>query len=170
MSLFVITIIGPDRPGLVESVADIVSRHQGNWMASRMAHLGGKFAGIVQISVPDGGVDGLLDDLRTLSSHGLSVQAEADAAETSPFETLEITLELVGGDRPGIVKEISHVLAERHVNVEELNTEYVSAPMTGKDLFRATAHLRLPAGLNVDDLRRQLEAVAHDLMVDIALK
>ena len=80
-----------------------------------------------------------------------------------------VQLELVGQDRPGIVREISRVLATQGVNVEELATECVAAPTTGQMLFRASAQLRLPAGVTQDSLRTALEAVAADLMVDIDL-
>ena len=169
MSLLVLTVIGPDRPGLVESIAEAITAHQGNWMESRMAHLGGKFAGILRVSVPASEVESLKSHLKELCEKGLYIHTETDTAERAEEEFLSVSLELVGGDRPGIVKEISHALAGRGVNVEELNTECVAAAMTGKSLFRAVAQLRLPPDLGVDDLRHELEKVAHDLMVDIAL-
>ncbi|MEM7014381.1 MAG: ACT domain-containing protein, partial [Verrucomicrobiota bacterium] len=46
---FVITVLGEDRPGIVESLAAAVADHGGNWIESRMAHLAGQFAGIVQV-------------------------------------------------------------------------------------------------------------------------
>jgi glycine cleavage system regulatory protein len=80
-----------------------------------------------------------------------------------------LQLELIGQDRPGIVREISRVLASQGVNVEELKTECVSAPTTGQSLFRASAQLRLPAGVSEASLRSALEAVAADMMVDVEL-
>ncbi len=47
MADLVLTLIGPDRPGLVEAVAEPIAAHGGNWLESRMAHLAGQFAGIV---------------------------------------------------------------------------------------------------------------------------
>ena len=48
----VLTLIGPDRPGLVEAVAEVIAGHGGNWLESRMAHLAGQFAGILRVEVP----------------------------------------------------------------------------------------------------------------------
>ena len=78
-------------------------------------------------------------------------------------------LELVGNDRPGIIKEISQALANRSVNVEDLHSEITSAPMSGEPLFKADIRLRVPADASIDDLRTALEAIAHDLIVDIDL-
>jgi glycine cleavage system regulatory protein len=80
-----------------------------------------------------------------------------------------VVLELVGSDRPGIVHKISEALAARGVNVDELNTECEGAPWSGDTLFKATARLRAPKGLDLDQLRESLEAIAADMMVDISI-
>ena len=80
-----------------------------------------------------------------------------------------VCLELVGQDQPGIVREVTRVLAESSVNVEELQTERTPAPGTGQLLFRATARLQLPVGVSEEALRQALEQVAADLMVDLRL-
>jgi glycine cleavage system regulatory protein len=77
------------------------------------------------------------------------------------------TLEIVGHDRPGIVREIARALSARAVNVEELSTERSSAPMTGELIFTARANVRLPPGMAAREVKRELEAIASDLMVDL---
>jgi glycine cleavage system regulatory protein len=78
-------------------------------------------------------------------------------------------LEIVGHDRPGIVREIARALAQQGVNVEELSSECVSAPMSGETLFKAQARLQLPPKCDAATLRRALEKIASDLMVDVSL-
>ena len=73
-------------------------------------------------------------------------------------------------DRPGIVREIARALAARGVNVEELRTHTSSAPMSGEALFHARARLRIPSDASLDTLRATLEAIAHELMVDVSLE
>ncbi len=166
----VLALIGSDRPGLVEALSDAVARRGGSWLESRMARLAGKFAGILRVEVPDAARAALEADLASLEACGLRivVEASADAATPLPVSRL-LDLELVGQDRPGIVREISQALASRGVNVEELVTDRVSAPMSGEALFRAHARLRSPTAVALNDLTAALEAVAHDLMVDVAL-
>ena len=89
--------------------------------------------------------------------------------EEAPTDQPRVHLELIGSDRPGIIRKISHALAERRVNVEELRTECDGAPWSGDTLFKASAELRVPTNLDLDDLRADLEEIAHDLMVDIKL-
>lgn len=173
----VLTVIGEDRTGLVESISHVVAAHEGNWLESRMARLAGKFAGVLRVAVPSARADELTAALRTLESQGLTVVVEKTALDVIGKPGLEdgaagfstFRLELVGNDRPGIVREISGALSRRGVNVDELDTECTSAPMFGTALFRARARLRLPSGVDVEDLRSDLEQLAHDLVVDLAL-
>jgi glycine cleavage system regulatory protein len=164
----VMTVIGADRPGLVDSVAQLVADHGGNWLESRMSRLGGQFAGILRVSVPTEQRAALTDTLRDLEARGLRVVVHDDVA--APPATGELRLlEVVGHDRPGIVRQISRVLAERRVNVEELSSEVASAPMSGELLFKAKATLRLPESLSPDSLQQALEWIAADLIVEISL-
>jgi glycine cleavage system regulatory protein len=167
-SLLVMTVIGEDRPGLVESVADLVASHGGNWLESRMSRLGGQFAGILRVEI-DGEKEGeLVANLKALSSRGLTVVVHSDRAESEPPAGRVRVLEIVGQDRPGIVRQISHALASHGVNVEELQTECASAAMTGETLFKARAKLRLPESADVEKIRQNLEKIASDLIVDIS--
>jgi glycine cleavage system regulatory protein len=166
MATLVLTAIGDDHAGLVRELSGVIADHGGNWETSRMAHLAGKFAGIVMVTVPDESAKALIRDLRPLEERGLlDITAEL-TTEPTPLESI-LTLELVGMDQPGIVRDISDALATRNVNIEELETETVAAPMDGGTLFKARAVLGLPAGLLVDELTEALEELAVQLMVEI---
>jgi glycine cleavage system regulatory protein len=164
----VLTAIGDDRPGLVESLSQAVADHGGSWQESYMAHLAGKFAGILRAEVPTDRAASLEAALRQLASTGLQVVVEASRHQAAG-EARSLLLELIGLDHPGIVRDISHALASRGINVDELTTELTNAPMSGEPLFKARVQLRLPADASIDDLRDTLEALANDLMVDITL-
>ena len=166
----VMTVIGRDRTGLVESVARIVADHGGNWLESRMCRLGGEFAGILRIHVPRDKESALVLALQNLQMQGLSVVVRPDPAAPGASPKRLASIEIVGHDRPGIVRQISAALARQGVNVEELETECASAPMSGEMLFKAVAKLQLPDACAVDGLRKELEKIAGDLMVDIALQ
>jgi glycine cleavage system regulatory protein len=163
----VMTVIGKDRPGLVESVASLVAQHGGNWLESRMCRLGGEFAGILRIHVGADQEQPLFQALKGLQSQGLSVVVHPDRAEPVAIGHKLAALEIVGQDRPGIVRQISSALARQGINVEEFSSECGSAPMSGETLFKAEAKLLIPDSCPVGELRRELEQIAGDLMVDI---
>lgn len=167
MATLVLTALGDDHAGLVRALSGVIADHGGNWETSRMAHLAGKFAGIVMVTVADDQADALIADLEPLEDL-LDITAKVSApAESAKAQSL--ILDLVGLDQPGIVRQISDALASRNVNIEELATETVAAPMEGGILFKARATLVLPRDLSADELTDVLEELAVQLMVDIEI-
>ncbi len=166
-SYLIMTVLGNDRPGLVSSLADTVTRHGGNWLESRMAHLAGQFAGIVRIECPSAAVDGLLHELHTPGIPGLTVQAARAAVEEPPCRRT-LTVAVLGHDRPGIVRELSAAIAMAGGNVEELTTGLESAPMSGQAMFRAQGVISLPENVASAQLTTAIESLGGDLTVDVS--
>ncbi len=169
MTSLVLTVIGPDKPGLVEMLAQTISDNGGNWLESGMSRLAGKFAGILICEIEAAKTDTLIHALTNLEQQGLKVTAERSDAQATCDQSQSFTLELVGHDKPGIVRDISSALAKRQVNVERLSTELVSGSMSAELLFKAEAELLAAADIDLDELQEALEAIASDLMVDISL-
>ena len=169
MASLILTVIGPDRPGLVRALAHAVAAHGGSWLESRMARLAGQFAGIVLVEGPDA----MLADLHALESEGLRIVvrtgATASHAAPSPFAPSgqRLAVEVVGNDRPGIVRDVARVLAAHGANIEELTTGVVSGSFSGETLFKATAFVRAPDEAAVAAIRSGLEFLGNEMMVDI---
>jgi len=168
MQTWVLTAIGPDRPGLVEALSDAIARHHGNWLESRMARMAGHFAGIVSVQVPPEHASDLTEALRTLAARGLEVSVTPSEIASSG-SVRSIAISLVGNDRKGIVRDVSAALARHAVNVDELVTEFTHGAMSGEAIFRASARVTIPAEVSMDSLRKELEKVADDLMVDLSV-
>lgn len=177
LATLVMTVIGSDRPGLVQMMATRVADHGGNWLESRMCRLGGQFAGIVRVEVAQERRDELLNALRSLEVDGLRAIIHADGTavegiggggkDYSPKSGALVSIELVGTDRPGILRSVSGVFAAHRVNVEELASERVDAAMGGGMLFQARATVFVPADVKLATVRADLEKIAADLMVDL---
>lgn len=164
----VLTLIGTDRPGIVDSVSEVVEQHGGNWLESRMAHLAGKFAGVLCVEVADENAAALEQALADLDVSGLKVIVErGDVSEAPSQRVMEI--DLLGLDRPGLVHEISTLLARRGVNVEELATDRPAAAHSGDQMFHARIRVVAPADAEIGTVRQALERLAGDLMVEIRL-
>lgn len=161
----VVTLIGADRPGLVSAVAARASACGANWMESSMARLAGHFAGIVRLQIDAAAVDALEAALRELEAEGLRLSvARGDEAEDARGT---LRLALLGQDRPGIVRDISAVLARRGASIERIETATASAPFSGEAMFRAQLDVHLPTDVSAAEVRRDLEALANELMVDL---
>jgi glycine cleavage system regulatory protein len=168
MASFVISVLGDDRAGLVEALSGVIADHDGNWEQSHMTQLAGKFAGVVLVSVPsqsEARFTAALDSLEHTGLLHLSFEKGREVRTTGP----SIEIRVVGNDHPGIVHELSRLLAGRNVSIDDLETTTSPAPMAGGHLFEAVARLRLPADLSSDTLVDAIGALAADLMVDVEI-
>lgn len=163
MKRLVLTVLAPDRPGIVREMAEVVADAGGSWLESRMATLAGRFAGILLVEAPAPSAAPLATALRALPGLKVTVD-EVETLDEAAAPEVEITV--VGTDRPGIVRRIASVLAAAGVNVESLETERRDAPVAGGRLFEARALVRLPAGVRADALQSEIEAIASDLIVE----
>lgn len=171
MATLVITVLGEDRPGLVSSLADVVAAHGGSWGRSQLAQLAGTFAGIVTVDVPGDRAEALaraVGDLEGLDTTVRSAVGTLDGGG-GPEEGATFHLDLVGHDQPGIVQQVSGVLAQQGVSVERLDTRVVPAPQAGGSLFEARAVFRAPEDADLMHLRSALEELARELQVDVTL-
>jgi glycine cleavage system regulatory protein len=168
-SSLVLTVIGPDRRGLVETLSETIAAYDGNWVESRMATLAGEFAGLLWVLVPKDQAERLKAALGALESEGLQVVIHSGDEQTpSPERTLRV--ELVGHDRPGIVRDLARALRLRNINVEELSSERYSAPMSGDPLFRAQVELGIPDNTDMQELNDALENLASQLTLDLSFE
>jgi glycine cleavage system regulatory protein len=165
----VLTVIGDDRSGLVEALANVVTAHGGNWERSQMAELAGKFAGIVVVSVAADRADELTSSLHELDGLlEVSAHPGAEGPVVTPEETHHtLMIDLVGNDHPGIVHDVSAVLARHGLSIETIETATRDAPMAGGRLFEAHVVVGLPPSAEVAQIRGDLERLASELLVDL---
>jgi len=166
--ILVISVISDDKPGIVEALAKVISEHGGNWQESRMAHMAGKFAGILQVSVSADNADALCRALDEVPDMRLLVDRVESQSETPTTQTTQ-SFSAIGNDRPGIVREIAQAFSSRQINLDELHTDYTTAPYSGEALFRAQGDIHVPDQVDNDELKEQLEAIADELGIDIEL-
>ena len=164
----VVTLVGPDRPGIVSAVSDKAVLHGASWADSVMSNFAGQFAGIVQLQVKAEHCDALIAALRALESPGMRISVARSEEAPATLATRRVKLDLIGHDRPGIVHSISSELALRKVSIEKLETHIVSGAMSGEQMFQLRALLSVPAALDENELREGLEGLANELMVDIS--
>lgn len=162
----VMTVLAADRPGLVSTLSETIAARGGSWQESRMARLAGQFAGILRVECPAEQADGLLGDLRELESQGIAVHARLEAAApAAPRES--VALDVVGNDRPGIIRALSAAIAGAGGNVEDLATSLESAPMSGHPIFHATGRVSLASGGDPAVLIAAIENLGPDLSVSV---
>lgn len=162
----VLSVIADDHPGIVQTLAETITSHGGNWLHSSMSHLGGKFAGIVLLAVSEKQERELEEALRSLDQRDLHVTFERTVA-VEPGTFHYVMVNIVANDRPGIVEEISELLARHDINIEALTTSVADTPLSSGHLFKARFQANLPQSMTYDDFLHLLESASDDLMVEL---
>jgi glycine cleavage system regulatory protein len=159
----VITFVGPDRAGLVSAVSDVVARHGGAWLESRLARLAGQFAGVVRADAPEDQIEALQAALRTLPGLSVTVTRGGEEAE-APKRRLR--LKLMGLDRPGIVRDATRALSALGVNIAEFESDLRPAPFSGVAMFHAEAVLEAPEAVSAEAISEALDSLADELTAE----
>lgn len=164
MNHLIISFISPDRPGLVDTLSNIVKQHHGNWQTSSLHHLSGFFSGVIQVAVSEQQAPALIDKLNSISDFKCHVET---AKTNNQKEHAAVVLELTANDRAGIVQEISSIIHSQGGNLLKLVSSHESAPHSGQELFKAKCTIAASSE-SLDDLVDAIEGLADDLMVDIS--
>src|SRR5579871_1500001 len=168
MALFVLSVVGSDRPGLTEALASAVVSVRGNWLESHLSRLGGLYVGSVLVELDPDKVEALRSAVGAVDAQGLQVRI-APAIEESGASGEALDFNLVGQDQPGIVRQVTAVLSGFEANIEAFETWISAEPHAGAPLFHMEARLRLPPGLAADRVQAALEEISAEIMVDISL-
>lgn len=164
MNHLVISFITPDRPGIVDTISNAISKHKGNWQKSSLNHMSGVFAGVIEIASAAENTKALTTELLALENFKMQLE------QVKPIDSItetQLILELTANDRAGIVNEISSVIHHAGGNLLKLVSTQESAPYSGHELFKAKVTIATNSA-DVENMIKQLENLADDLMVDIS--
>jgi methionyl-tRNA formyltransferase len=163
----IVTVLGADRPGIVSQLSDKAKRFGASWTNSRMSHLSGEFAGMVQLEVPPENTEGLIAALKDLESTGLRVTIAKSDGKANTTGLRLMTLELVGSDQVGIVSKLTAALSDRNISIEQIDTAIVQGATS--IAFKVKAELLVPKTVSDADLRKALDVLASEMTLDIGL-
>jgi len=167
MASVILSVIGSDRPGLTEALAEAILSAGGNWLESHLSRLGGLYVGSVLVELEADGVEALRAAAQAVDAQGLEVRiAPAVDGPGATGEALHISL--VGQDRPGIVRQVTAVLSGLEVNIETFDTRISAEPHSGAPLFHMEAQLRLPPRVTAAAVQAALERISAEVMVDFS--
>ncbi|MCV2884938.1 glycine cleavage system protein R [Aestuariibacter sp. AA17] len=167
MKPMIFTLVGKDKPGLIDSLAKTVYALKGNWTGSNFSHMAGHLAGFVHVDVPEEHHQALLD---AFEAHpDLRIHLVPGEANTPENEKV-VLVDVMGNDKTGIVQELTSVLHQFNINIIKFDSSCEPAPNWGGTLFKAQAKVAVPRGFDLDALTDALEDIANDLVVDIEIR
>jgi glycine cleavage system transcriptional repressor len=164
----VLTAVGADRPGLVDEVTRFITERGGNLEDSRMVNLRGQFAMMMLISGDEVALARLRDGLGSLRrvSHVHAELRPADAGAVVQTAALPFRLNTWAMDHPGLMQSVSHLLAEKGVNIESVDSSLRPAPYTNTPLFEMELVVSVPAATPVAELREALGELCDEMNID----
>lgn len=165
----VLTLTGHDRIGIVEQITKLVMEYDGNVEESRMARLGGEFAMLMLILIPDEKFEELRQDARKLGNEGYEITTcQTEHSDPGKYAGwIPYQVKVSGADHEGIIYHITHYLADQGINIETMDTSMVEAPMSGTPLFMMTAIVAVPPAQLHHNWQGNLNTIGDDLNVDI---
>jgi len=169
-NLLVLSAIGQDRAGIVQSISHAVTDCGCNITDSRMTVLGGEFAVIMLLGGTWGAIVKLENSLPRLEKK-LDLIIVSKRTETRPItrNQLSYMVEVVSMDHPGIVHDIAKFMSERQINIEDLSTSSYAAAHTGTQMFSMNMSISIPADLSIAALRNEFMDMCDDLNLDAVM-
>lgn len=169
-SHLLLSISSEDKPGVIEAISTQVEQCGGNWLESRLAHLSGRFVGVVRVAIDNSKKEELATNLLKLELDGININIDTPIESDKPKPRTQLAFNAIGPDRTGIVKEISSAFSSKGINVEELETTLSSMPYSGAPIFEAQGFISLPSGVEQKQLQEILDVIANDLGLDLELE
>jgi glycine cleavage system transcriptional repressor len=170
----VVSAIGKDRPGFVNRITRAIKELDGNIELQRSTRMADEYALIVLFSMEGGPqqVGNAVARLASLRAADMLVNArEALSAPGDWPETASLgELTASGADQPGIIDAVTLVLYQNNINIESMDYDTESAPMTGESLFRMRARIAIPSGTDVAALREKLRQMERQYNFDVILR
>ncbi len=184
MGQFVVFTIGRDRPGIVAAVTGALFEIGGNLLDTSMTVLSGHFAVAlaVEASVSQEALEAALASLENHLDLDITVRpidtgpGESGPGESGPESRWQVAardeyqpdyvVSVYGADHPGIVASITSLLADRGINVVDLNTRRVGDP--SDPVYAMLLEVRVDPE-QVASLRAALAEAAKTLGVEASL-
>ncbi len=164
MNALAVTVLGHDRPGIIADVTRALAALGGNLEDSSMTLLRGHFAMTLVVDVPTSSVE-VEQELSHLVEQGLRVSVlplQSDELIDAPGAGFILSVH--GADRPGIVSELTAVIASVGGNITDLTTRL------GGGLYVLIAEVALPPETDLDALNELLTSTASALGVGATLR
>jgi glycine cleavage system transcriptional repressor len=163
-----VSAIGRDRPGIVAAVTGVLLRHGVNVEDTQMTILRGHFTMMLFLAAPDDLDVATLERDLSRPETGLEELSVAELEEFGPGPEATHTVTVYGADHPGIVHAAASALAERQIDITDLNSRLMDDE-EGQALYVLMMEVALPAGASAEDLDAALDEVAAREGVEVTL-
>lgn len=172
MIYLVASATGKDRPGFVHSITSVIKAAGGNIEQQRSSRVADEYSLLLLFTVPsEEAARQAVDSLTRLQSPHLLIHArKTEPGPASLRDATPAELMATGADQPGILDAVTSLLLQHRINIDEMDFDIESAPMTGDPLFRMDARVSIPPGVDLAVLRQKFRELEDDYNFDVLFR
>lgn len=164
-SNFITTVCGPDIPGIIKSLAQVTRRHGGEWLTSKVIKLDGRFAAIMSVVIDENLEKVLQSTLETNFPNLQFLYSPPSTVSREATKTINLVIDCI--DRPGLTGDLSNILANLDIGVENMECRRFIMDNVGDTVFSANLTLAVPEAVDSQILAGEIEALSEDVQVNV---
>tara|TARA_Y100000996_G_scaffold189051_1_gene147752 strand:- start:1674 stop:2201 length:528 start_codon:yes stop_codon:yes gene_type:complete len=161
MEKIIIYVNGKDRIGIISDITKEISDLNGNIETSKMIKLEQDFNVLMLISINKENIEQLTKKLYSYNDLDILVKKTSNKNGSAKNKYIFI---LKGADTEGIVHQCTQLFSKLKINITDLETQLMNAPVTGSPLFYIKAIISIPKSESMEmikDAINQLEVEAN---------
>jgi glycine cleavage system regulatory protein len=164
-SNFITTVYGPVIPGIIKVLAQATRNFGGEWLTSKIVKLDGQFAAIMHVVVEEEKERALKSNLEGKFPSLRFVYSAANTIPRGPTKTINLVVDCI--DRPGLTGDLSGILANLDIGVEDMECKRFAMDGIGDTVFSARLTLSVPFDADSETIAEEIETLSEDVRVNI---
>ncbi len=158
-----VTVSGSNQANLVKVLSEKTHALGGKWLNSKINHIDDYFAGLIKIEISTEQVEKLVADFKELA-----INVEAVVLDSAVEKTLaHMDLNIDAKDRPGLVHDISQVLSDNSIRVENMECHRLGLADVSGTVFTSHFKIAVAENFNKEQLINSLQEISNDLVIDL---
>lgn len=162
---YISTVSGPSSPGIIKALAQTTRDHGGEWLASKVMKLDGQFSALMKVSIVAENVEPLKEALATEFSQLRFTNSEAVSPTNDEMQSID--LEVDCRDREGLTRDISNIIFNLDLVVQNLEFNRFPVSSLGESVFSAKLTVGVPEGTSASAVAEEIEAISEDMRVNV---
>ncbi|GAB6193716.1 glycine cleavage system transcriptional repressor [Desulfocastanea catecholica] len=162
---FISTVYGSDIPGIIKALAQTTRSQGGEWLTSKVIKLGGQFTAIMSVVVEEEREWSLKSTLEQTYPSLTFVYAAARITNQEKTKRIHLVVDCI--DRPGLTADLSNILANLDITVENMECKRFTMDGINETVFSAQLTLAVPKAAESEILAGEIEALSEDVRVNV---
>lgn len=164
-SNFITTVHGPDSPGIIRALANVTRGQGGEWLTSKFIKLDGRLAAIMSVVIEEEHENRLKKALNDEFPELHFIYSPTNLAARSATKIIHLVVDCI--DRTGLTGDLSNILSNLGIRVENMDTKRFAMDGINETVFSANLTLAVPEGAESEVIAGEIEALSEDVRVNV---